>query len=297
MFETLVSRTLEALHRRILPEGGWAHRPEGVYRPDATAWGILGLVAREAEARLLKRARDRLAGEQLPDGRVSLAPDYPAASWPTPLAILAWEGSPAHRGAQSRAVDFLLRAAGESWPKRADSPFGHDSRLIGWPWILGTHSWVEPTALAMLALRVAGGGEHPRVGEARRLLLDRQLAAGGWNYGNTTVFGRHLLPMPESTGIVLNALGGQVSRDQVAISLGYLKKAVVGQRTPRSLASCLLGLGAWGERPSPATAWIGESLSRQDRYGDYDTTSLGMLLVALRVSGGLETLFGGNSRS
>ena len=153
-------------------------QPAGRYWP---CWVI------RPTATLLKRARSRLAADQLPDGRVCISPDHPEVYWPTSLAVFAWHQSPEHRENQARAADFLITSSGTHCPREADSPSAHDTNIKGWPWIADTHSWAEPTALAMMALKIAGYGGHQRVKEATRLLLDRQLPQGGWNYGNTLV--------------------------------------------------------------------------------------------------------------
>jgi hypothetical protein len=145
--------------------------------------------------------------------------------------------------------------------------------------------------MAMVALEIAGYGNHPRLIEAQRLLLDRQIPGGGWNYGNTIVFGQVLNPQPESTGIVLDALSHRVSREAVQKSLAYLENILASLKTPRSLGWALLGLGAWGARPAWAAAAIQVSLDRQERFGGYDTSSLALLLVASRATGGLKSLY------
>ena len=142
-----------------------------------------------------------------------------------------------------------------------------------------------------MALKIAGYGGHPRVKEATRLLLDRQLPQGGWNYGNTFVFDQELRPMPLSTGIVLNALKDQTSLATIQRSLTYLQSRVVNLPTPRSLGWSLLGLGAWRARPESSQNWIYACLKHQARYGGYDTSSLSLLLVALKSPGGLEEIF------
>jgi len=163
--------------------------------------------------------------------------------------------------------------------------------LRGWPWIANTHSWVEPTSLAILALRITGGAEQERVKEGLHLLLDRQLPGGGWNYGNTKVFGQELFPFPESTGTALNALKGMVPKSQIQKSLDYLKSRLQDVRTPLSLGWGLMGLASWGEKPTEARAMINECLERQKRYGSYDTASLSLLMVASRAPQGLESVF------
>ena len=221
-----------------------------------------------------------------------MSAEHPEAFWTTALAVLAWQQAPEFREAQARAVRFLLTTSGQHFAKSKDSPVGHDTSIKGWPWIGGTHSWVMPTALAIAALRVAGQGDQQRVEEAKRLLLDRQLADGGWNYGNTTVFGQKLHPMPESTGAALSALAGTVTPQEIAASLAYLKLRVAQVRTPLSLSWSLLGLGAWNERPPDAPEMIRECWQRQERYGEYNTCNLALLLLALEAPAGLLALFG-----
>ena len=177
-------------------------------------------------------ARSRLAAEQFPDGRVCISADHPEAYWPTALAVFAWHQSPEHRDNQARAAQFLLTTSGQHSRREANSPSRHDSNLMGWSWIADTHAWAEPTALAMVALDLAGFRNHERVKEGARLLLDRQLPRGGWNYGNTFVYDQELRPMPLSTGIALNALKDQTSSATIQPSLSYLQSRVVASLPP-----------------------------------------------------------------
>lgn len=146
---------------------------------------------------------------------------------------------------------------------------------------------VEPTALTLLSLRIAGHEDHGRALEAVRLLMDRQLPKGGWNYGNTAVYGQELYPQPENSGIALCALSGLVSRVDVQRSIDYLKSRIIRLRTPFSLGWGLLGLGSWGVRPAEAGSWVLESLDRQKNYGSYETTLLSLLILAFHARGGL----------
>ena len=88
------------------------------------------------------------------------------------------------------------------------------------------------------------------------MILDRQCLHGGWNYGNRLVYGAELRPMPENTGLALDALKGLTPRSSLESSLDYLKSRVQSLRTPIALTLSLLGLGAWGERPAAAPAWL-----------------------------------------
>jgi hypothetical protein len=112
------------------------------------------------------------------------------------------------------------------------------------------------------------------------MMLDRQLPHGGWNYGNTTVYGQELHAMPESTGAALAGLAGQVQEGTVSRSLDYLQGEVDRMRTPISLGWGLLGLAAWDHLPSNSEALVKRCLANQARYGEYDTSALGLLLLA-----------------
>ena len=206
----------EQLRGWALADGGFGIKHNGDFRPDATAWAIIALKAFEADAGLVEKARRRLAAAQLQDGRLPLFPDHPESYWPTPLAVLAWQGAPAFKEAQERAVAFLLATSGLSLKKDEDPMFSHNPEIPGWSWQADTAAWVEPTAMTMMALEAAGRGAEPRLEEGRLLLLDRQIPGGGWNYGNTAVFGQVLKPMPESTGMALNALGRKAPREDGA---------------------------------------------------------------------------------
>ena len=137
----------------------------------------------------------------------------------------------------------------------------------------GTHSWVEPTAINVLALRSAGQAGHPRCREAVKLLLDRQLPQGGWNYGNTTVLGHVLLPQVQPTGLALAALAGETdARSKVQPSLDYLHRVLSRRTTTASLCYALLGLIGHGLQPQPADQWLSSAWQPDARAAARPTT-------------------------
>jgi hypothetical protein len=287
MLNEILNSVMAEIERRILPEGGFENHIGGGYRPNATAWAILVFKACKKDTDIIQRAQARLAAEQLDDGRVCISLKHPDAFWPTPLAILAWQGSTRDIDSQSKAVNFLLSTSGKHFERKPDSPVGHDTSIKGWPWIENTHSWVEPTALALIALRTLGYEKHPRATEAVRMLLDRQLPKGGWNYGNISVFGQELNSMPGPTGIALQTLDALVPREQIEKSLIYLKTTAEKLYTPFALGWSLLGLSAWKERPNNSETLILLSLERQKKYGPYSTSLLSLLVLASICENGL----------
>jgi hypothetical protein len=119
------------------------------------------------------------------------------------------------------------------------------------------------------------------------MIMDRQIPGGGWNYGNTFVFGQRLWPMPESTGLALVALQSLVAETEMEASLGYLKTHIPSSRTPQALSWGLMGLGAWDQALPASDGLILRALERQQKIGLYDTEGLSLLLLASRARKGL----------
>jgi hypothetical protein len=278
--EKLISNAIDLVCSRALAEGGFSVKSDGFFRPDATAWAVLALKSGLCCGEYISKACLRLAQSQLPDGRVPLSTVNAAAYWPTALAVLAWQKSAGQVDSVQRAVTFLINNTGVHFPKEKKSIAEHDTEIKGWPWVENTHSWVEPTSMAVLALRSSRNGEHPRVFEAVRMLLDRQLPSGGWNMGNTSAFDKELLPVPESTGSALAALNSFTNTEVVQKSLEYLNKIIQDLRTPLALAWGLFGLTSWNRRPENCRQLILETLERQEKYGPYDTDLLSQLIIA-----------------
>lgn len=279
----------EILFKRTLSDGGVTDRLAGAFRVDSTAFAILSLAAAGEPSQSLEPSRARLIREQGEDGRVSVSREHPTSYWPTSLAILAWCNSSASQVARSRAVAFLLDTTGKHFPRTPEAPWAHDTSLKGWSWIEATHSWVEPTAMGVMALRAAGYANHERISEAILMLLDRQLPHGGWNSGNTIMFGRELHPNPEGTGVTLASLINRVEQKRVARSLDYLEGEVDKLRTPISLGMALLGLAAWGRYPSNGAALVDRCLAAQSRYGEYETSALCILYLGLLAGESIES--------
>lgn len=285
--KTLIDKGIEIILNRALPEGGFAQRDKSAFRPDATAWAIIALSADNAHDHMVKSACESLAVKQSPDGRVALLEGLNSTWWPTPLAVLAWKKATGFEYAASVAASFLLDSSGEHFPNEKDSPAGHDSTIRGWSWIEGTHSWVEPTCLSILALRATGYSRHGRVEEAIKMLLNRQLQMAGWNYGNTTVFRQELLPMPDHTGQALCALAGLVRILEVERSINYTKDQIDRLTSPFSFCWCLFGLKPWFSDIKNTRTRVLKTLALQGRYGSYETSLIAKLIIAYKTEGDL----------
>jgi hypothetical protein len=167
-----------------------------------------------------------------------------------------------------------------------------DSELSGWPWMDATFSWVEPTSHAILALRASGHGDHPRVAEAEKMLLDRACVGGGWNYGNREVLGYDLPPFVPTTAVAVMALQGVADAGQaVDEGLDYLQNEVAAHPSALSLSLAILAFDIHGWSTGEFTRALVE---RQDPDGSWRGAIHLTALAALAVdaSTGGENVFG-----
>jgi hypothetical protein len=160
---------------------------------------------------------------------------------------------------------------------------GHDTTIEAWPWVEGTHPWVEPTAINLLALKASGHAQHIRSRDAVRMLCDRAVPSGGWNCGSREVLGMALLAHVQPTGLALAALGGEESAAaKIASAVGYLRRTLSASVATASLCYALIGLAAQGQEPREAAAWLEAAADRTFAQGG---PPYQLALLALAASG------------
>lgn len=271
--EELLERLSEAT------PGGYSPRGEVASEPTALSGIALHAGGNRASA---ARAADWLVEHQGKNGAVGVLASQATPCWPTSLSILLWQRLDAQRYRQpiERAVAWTLQEKGETHEQR--DYIGHDTTLVGWSWAADTHSWLEPTAMFVLALKAVGQSQHARTREAVRLLVDRLLPHGGCNYGNTIVLGQELLPHVEPTGLVMMALADEPHPDpRIARSLEYLERELSAQTTTASLCYGLLGLSAHRRAPERRLDWL---QTKYDALSEHDANCYKLALVALAAN-------------
>ena len=196
--------------------GLWGYRSDLGSSVEATSLACLGLLCLPRKQSLLRRLPARSSGVrsgwptmQNADGSLGVCASLPQPGWATPYAILLWSALDTLAPQRQRAAHgcLLRRACARPSPTSPDHLSATTRRCVGWPWIERTHSWLEPTAMAILALnRLSLGTIMLASTRGCCIIIDRALAHGGWNSGGKAVFGRELRPQPGPTGIAMLAL-------------------------------------------------------------------------------------------
>jgi hypothetical protein len=169
-----------------------------------------------------------------------------------------------------------------------DSAIRLDSGLQAWSWVTGTASWVEPTAWAVLLLkqRLTRGRdpdalERVRIGE--QMLFDRACLGGGWNYGNSNVYGKDLFPYVPTTALALLALQDRRSEATVTRGLDRLLGDMMSERSVMALSLAIICLRVYGRPTSRPEQHLTQLILDRHLSAGYidDVLGLSMALYAL----------------
>ncbi|MBL8830040.1 MAG: hypothetical protein JNM18_23880, partial [Planctomycetaceae bacterium] len=228
---------------------------------------------------------------QAADGSLGVSATQDAPHWPTGIAVLAWALAPRYspysaathpfREPIVNALKWIFSLKGKPAPQSPE--LGHDTTLVGWPWVESTHTWLEPTALYLLALKATGQHAHTRAREAVKVLLDRQIPCGGCNYGNTFVLGQELRPHVEPSGLALWALGNVPDpTGKLAKSIDFVVRQTSAETSTVSLAYALFGLATQQRFPAQAQEWLAQALARSEKR---ERSAYRLALVALAALG------------
>jgi hypothetical protein len=223
-------------------DGGWPYVSGKASRLEPTCWALLALA---------------LSGDRPPDPSV-------LRTWPrkdgwledvkgapvniafNALAALTLWAAPEHRALAEPIVRLVIAAKGIRFEQSPNIRL--DASLQAWGWVDGTASWVEPTAWALLLLKTANLGAsaeaNERIRTGDRMLIDRVCREGGWNYGNSNVYGQDLWPYVPTTALALLALQDRPKDPIVEKSLQRLREDLASERSLLSLALSVIAFRA-----------------------------------------------------
>jgi hypothetical protein len=211
-------------------DGGWGSTKGRRSNTESTAFAVMALKSLHGTPfyRQITAGLEWLGRCQRDDGSWSLNRETSKqSSWTTPIAVLALLSFQDQTQRTSRAVKWILAEEGIRPGWLASLLFRLslvrktvelDPYLSGWSWTPGAFSWVEPTSYCLMALKksrsLAGGTNiEARIQQGEALLYDRMCEKGGWNYGNSKVFGEALWPYPDVTAAALIALQDRATNE------------------------------------------------------------------------------------
>jgi len=217
----------ELLLNRQLPSGGWSFLGSRQSSVEATSLAVLALGLDAEDARRSGLAHLRAA--QRADGSWPAFPGDSEGSWVTALALCTLNTTGDHAVDRDKALRWLNAERGREghwfwrWKfKTVDRNVRFDPDKYGWPWISGSASWVIAIKQFTACNRSEASEKRIRLGVD--MLLDRACIEGGWNSGNSVVYGVPLRAHIGATAIALLALQDERRSELIQRSLAWLKK-------------------------------------------------------------------------
>ena len=223
-----ITATLRTISGRSVPGGGFSEQPGAPFRVDATAWAILALKMPWAPIRILWNRQDQgLRPNSSSDGRVCLSQGpAPRHSGRQPWPFWHGMGRAFIGGIRNRGHSFSASHA-----KACDSRKMQNSGITTLDTSIsgdGLGSKIHSPGLnrrpcLSWLLSLSGYGTHERVREAVRLLMDRQLPSGGWNYRKHHRIRAGNIPPARKHGHGTLGTGRTGGKKEIERSLDYLK--------------------------------------------------------------------------
>ncbi len=229
-------------------DGGWGYWPGGASATEPTAFCLLVLDAAGRTERM-GDGLEFLKKIQLPSGGIGFGPADREGGWMAYSALLAFHALGA-QAEEKLLKEWMLRVEDASSRFSSEDRkiiaelFRYDASLKAWPWTPGTNAWVEPTSLFITSLVQTGTPpDEERIQSAVEMLLDRNIASGGWNYGSSFDGFEEAKPSGISTALALLALGAAGYSDRhpaVREALGFIDRRLQDEMSPAALAWIIL---------------------------------------------------------
>jgi hypothetical protein len=233
--------------------GGWGYSTGQKPVVEPTAAVLLAIRDEPLAYDSFQRGITWLLGCQHQDGGWGINENDIESGWHTAWALIALRYSTQNNEVISKAVEWLKSVATPEITQeeflKPEIPSRDNFDAFIWPWLPGQAGWIEPTALAVLALegRDVSQLATARISAALRYFQQYRTQEGGWNLGNAGPLDTIVTPRAYPTALVLMALTHIAQEEIKTIDLYAIRQDL--QRDPSMLAQSagLLAMRTLGE--------------------------------------------------
>jgi hypothetical protein len=277
------------------PDGGWGAWAGKRSATEMTALALLALhVAHDiAPESALRKGEAWFIKRQNADGSWPHNDSLKASSWSTAFAMIALSVSGQFEERLVKAGNWALEQEGSkpgilanlilalTFQKKAVQL---NEDLIGWSWTPNSFSWVEPTSYFLLALKktkrlLASKIVEERIRQGELMIYDRMCDNGGWNYGNSSVYGERLWPYPDITAVALIALQDQCERKENQVSLRALSEMTKSTDSGLALSWTAICFSLYGQEDAEVRKRLVERFAKTKFLGEMKSIALGILAM------------------
>jgi len=274
-----LSSAQDFLIKNQLQDFGWGYTAEASQSyPEPTCYSVLALADTSFSN---TKAFEWLTNLINDEGQLYLPHDN-LPNWATALFIITSTRMDKMPLARKASIDWLLNWKSQEIESDESEVTPLDLTLVGWSWISNTFSWVQPTSLAMVALKMAGLKTHERVTEGEALLLDRVCVDGGWNFGNPIIYDKKIEPSVMETALAIFALQDTPqAAKEIERGLKVIEKKATEMPSTLSLALGILSKNLFDQPTQKFTEFL---LDRQEEDGSWRQNIWWTALAALALN-------------
>ncbi|HEY3741331.1 MAG TPA: prenyltransferase/squalene oxidase repeat-containing protein [Bryobacteraceae bacterium] len=240
-------------------DGGWGYFPGKQSWLEPTTYAMLALHGSTGSEAAWNKALDLVGSWQTPDGGFRPTAAVSTPNWTTAFGVTV-SSIGGRNGSAQRGVDYLLQIHGIEGDDRMAKivskllpqvALDRDPSLLAWPWQPNAVSWIEPTAHAVIALRLAAAAKivrptlAQRVDLGQRMILSLRCQDGGWNYGSRSALNVALPSYSETTAIAMLGLAGR-PESEIKAPLDYARKLAATPQAPLASAWLRVSLALHG---------------------------------------------------
>jgi hypothetical protein len=245
--------------------GGWGYSAGQKSVVEPTAAVLLAIRDEEKAIDSFNKGISWLLSSQNQDGGWGIHENDPQSGWHTAWALIALKKSKPGIDSFIRGIEWLsfvsTNLITEAEFKDQNLSFSDNVWARVWPWLPGQGSWIEPTALAVLALEgsVLSSVASIRMNAAIEYFRKNRTPVGGWDFGNAGPYETIVLPHAYRTSLVLLALSKVNPDEIIPEDLSALSSEIKQDLSILSVSSGLLGLKTMGKDDVDAYAQIADN--------------------------------------
>jgi len=245
--------------------GGWGYSTGHQPVVEPTAVVLLTIRDEPLAKDAFQRGINWLLQCQHQDGGWGINEIDTESGWQTAWALIVMKATNQNPNTITRAGEWLSTVANyqvsQQEFKKPEVPQHNEIGALIWPWLPGQAGWIEPTALALLAL--AGSVDTlvhtARINSALEYFRYFRTASGGWNVGNATKLDTNILPRAYPTALVLMALAGVSQKDILPSDLTALQQDLLCDPGMLAQGAGLLALRVLGNNEESVISRLSEN--------------------------------------
>jgi hypothetical protein len=234
--------------------GGWGYASESLPAVEPTATVLLAIREEPTALEAFNRGLEWLRKSQNSDGGWGYTSGDEESNWLTAWAVLVL--------GRIGQVDDGFRG-GAAWLANVATLYqvAHDEMesVFGvtavqgpaskcWPWLPGEATWIEPTALSILALGAAEKTDEiqNRMEAGVHYFQERRCPGGGWDVGNPPMFGSTAPARTQTTACVLLSLNSLSPESILSEDIQVMRKDMMDDGGVLALSWGLLAIRTLG---------------------------------------------------